>query len=115
VGFLMGLLRLAVDTPVALKMEGFENGWIEGSFPWIVNHIYFQYYSLLIFLVSIAAMVIVSYVTPAPSEERLKGLTFGTLTDEHRRESRASWSAADVIASGVVMAAIIAAYVYFRG
>jgi SSS family solute:Na+ symporter len=115
VGFLMGLLRLVVDTPVALKLQGFENGWTEGSFPWIVNQIYFQYYSLLIFLVSIAAMVLVSYVTPAPSEEKLRGLTFGTLTEDHRRESRASWSAADVIASGVVMAAIIAAYIYFRG
>ncbi|HEY3393312.1 MAG TPA: sodium:solute symporter [Lacipirellulaceae bacterium] len=115
VGFLMGLLRLAVDTPVSLKMEGFENGWTEGSFAWIVNRVYFQYYSLLIFLVSIASMVIVSYATPAPSEDRLKGLTFGTLTREHRQESRASWSAVDVIASTVVMAAIIAAYVYFRG
>jgi SSS family solute:Na+ symporter len=115
IGFLMGLLRLVVDTPVALKLQGFENGWTEGSFPWIVNQIYFQYYSLLIFLVSIAAMVIISYVTPAPSEEKLRGLTFGTLTEEHRRESRASWSAADVIASCVVMVAIIAAYIYFRG
>jgi SSS family solute:Na+ symporter len=115
VGFLMGLLRLFVDTPVALGMQGYENGWTEGSFPWIVNQIYFQYYSLLIFLVSIVAMVIVSYITSAPSEEKLHGLTFGTLTEEHRRESRASWSAADVIASCVVMAAIIAAYIYFRG
>jgi solute:Na+ symporter, SSS family len=115
VGFLMGLLRLAIDTPVALRMEGFENGWTAGSFPWIVNKIYFQYYSLLIFLASIAAMVVVSYATPAPAEERLRGLTFGTLTEDDRRESRGSWSAVDVIASGVVLAAILAAYVYFSG
>jgi SSS family solute:Na+ symporter len=115
VGFLMGLVRLAVDTPVALKLEGYENGWAAGSFAWIVNKIYFQYYSLLIFLVSIVVMVVVSYATAAPSEERLHGLTFGTLTAEHRRESRASWSAADVVASCVVLAAIAAAYVYFSG
>jgi SSS family solute:Na+ symporter len=115
VGFLLGVLRLAVDTPVALKLEGYENGWTEGSFAWIVNKIYFQYYSLLIFIVSIVAMVIVSYLTTAPDEERIRGLTFGTLTEEHRRESRASWSAADVLASLVVMAAIFVAYVYFSG
>jgi SSS family solute:Na+ symporter len=115
VGFLMGLLRLAVDTPVALKLEGYQNGWAEGSFPWIVNMIYFQYYSLLIFIVSMVAMVIVSYATAAPAEERIRGLTYGTLTEAHRRESRASWSAVDVIGSCVVMAAIIAAYVYFSG
>jgi SSS family solute:Na+ symporter len=114
-GFVMGLLRLAVDTPVALKLEGYQNGWTEGSFAWIVNKIYFQYYSLLIFIVSIVAMVIVSFMTSAPSEDRIHGLTFGTLTEEHRRESRASWSGFDVIASCVVMAAIVAAYLYFSG
>jgi solute:Na+ symporter, SSS family len=115
VGFLMGVLRLAIDTPVALKLQGYENGWTEGSFAWIVNKIYFQYYSLLIFIVSILAMVIVSYATSPPSEERLHGLTFGTLTDEHRRESRESWGTGDVLASIAVLAAIIAAYVYFSG
>jgi SSS family solute:Na+ symporter len=115
VGFLMGLLRLAVDTPVALKLQGYENGWTAGTFPWIVNNIYFQYYSLLIFIVAILVMVIVSYATSAPSDERISGLTYGTLTDEHRRESRASWSGIDVVASIAVLAAILAAYLYFRG
>ncbi len=120
VGFLMGLARLAVDTPVALKLFGVNEsgdaiGYDSGTLPWIVNKIYFQYYSLLIFLVSMLAMIVVSYLTAAPSEERIRGLTFGTLTAEHRRESRSSWSAGDVIASGVVLAAIGAAYLYFRG
>lgn len=115
VGFLMGLFRLAIDTPVALKLQGYENGWGEGSFAWIVNQIYFQYYSLLIFLVSIVVMVMVSYATAAPSDEKISGLTYGTLTDEHRRESRASWSAIDVLASLAVLAAIAAAYIYFSG
>jgi SSS family solute:Na+ symporter len=60
-------------------------------------------------------MVVISYLTAPPAEERLRGLTFGTLTAEHRRESRSSWSAVDVTASCVVLGAIIAAYVYFSG
>src|SRR6478609_799062 len=56
VGFALGAFRLAIDTPVTLKMAGFENGYPEGSFFWIVNHIYFQYYSLFITVVSIAVM-----------------------------------------------------------
>jgi solute:Na+ symporter, SSS family len=115
IGFLMGVLRLVVDTPVALKLNGYENGWTEGSFAWIVNKIYFQYYSLLIFIVSCVVMVVVSYLTSAPSDEKISGLTFGTLTDEHRRESRASWGTGDVLASIAVLIAIIAAYTYFRG
>jgi solute:Na+ symporter, SSS family len=115
VGFALGLWRLAIDTPVALQWEGYARGYAPGSLSFIINNMYFQYFSLLIFLASSIVMVVVSYLTPAPSEERIRGLTYGTLTEEHRRESRASWSAVEVIASGAVLVAIIAAYIYFRG
>jgi SSS family solute:Na+ symporter len=115
VGFLLGLFRLAVDTPVTLGLAGYERGYAEGSFLWIVNNVYFQYYSVLIFFVSAAAMVIVSYMTPAPADEHLKDLTFGTLTDEHRRESRSSWGRAEVVWSCVTLVLILAAYLYFNG
>jgi SSS family solute:Na+ symporter len=115
VGFLMGLFRLAVDTPVTLRMAGYEGGYAEGSLLWIVNNIYFQYYSVLIFLVSAAAMVIVSHMTEPPAEEKLKDLTFATMTEEHRRESRASWGASEVAWSCVTLVLILAAYLYFNG
>ena len=50
VGFLLGIFRLAVDTPVSLGLGGFENGYAEGSFLWIINNIYFQYFSVRIFI-----------------------------------------------------------------
>jgi len=112
VGFILGLFRLAVDTPVKM-IKGFS--YAEGSFFWIVNNMYFQYYSLLIFLVCIGVMVLVSYMTEEPAYDKIKGLTYGTLTEEDRRQSRLSWNKWDVIASCAVMAAIIAAYLYFRG
>jgi solute:Na+ symporter, SSS family len=37
------------------------------------------------------------------------------VTEEHRRESRASWSINEVAASGLVLLMILAAYVYFSG
>jgi solute:Na+ symporter, SSS family len=115
VGFLLGAFRLMVDTPVSLGLGGLTAGYAQGSFLWIVNNIYFQYYSLFIFVVSAVTMVVVSYLTPAPAEERLVGLTFATVTPEQRRESRASWSRGDVVASGIVLILILAAYLYFRG
>jgi solute:Na+ symporter, SSS family len=115
VGFILGAFRLAVDTPVSMHMAGFENGYAQGSFLWIVNNIYFQYYSLLVFLVSVAVMIGVSYATEAPAEAKLTGLTFATVTAEHRAESRSSWNRWDVIASAVVVLMILAAYLYFRG
>jgi solute:Na+ symporter, SSS family len=115
IGFLLGVFRLAVDTPVQLKLAGFENGYPHGSFLWIVNNIYFQYYSVLICLVSAAAMIGVSYATSAPSLERINGLTFGTITAEQRQKTRASWAWTDVLMSGLVLAGIAAAYIYFIG
>jgi SSS family solute:Na+ symporter len=122
VGFVLGVFRLAVDTPVALKdaeffqrLFGGFDGYAEGSLLWIVHHIYFQYYSLFIFLVCVIVMIVVSWWTSAPSYERLSGLTYGTLNEEHRRLSRGSWDWRDVTASVAVLAVILAAYLYFRG
>jgi SSS family solute:Na+ symporter len=111
-GFSLGLFRLAVDTPVKL-IGGFT--YAKGSFLWIVNHIFFQYYSLVIFVVSIIVMIVVSYLSAPPSYEKISGLTYGTVTEEQRKESRASWQARDVLSSAIVLALIIAAYLYFRG
>jgi SSS family solute:Na+ symporter len=115
VGFVIGVFRLVVDTPVSLRLAGYENGYSYGSFLWVVNNIYFQYYSVLITLISLIVMVVVSYATAPPSEAQLTGLTYATITPEQRRESRASWSAIEVIGSAVVISAIVGAYLYFNG
>ncbi|HQU71493.1 MAG TPA: sodium:solute symporter [Calditrichia bacterium] len=112
VGFILGLFRLAVDTPVKL-IDGF--AYETGSFLWIVNNTFFQYYSLIIFLVCVAVMIIVSYMTEEPDYEQISGLTYGTLTAEHRESSRSSWTMADILSSGLVLVLILAAYLYFTG
>ncbi len=111
-GFALGLIRLAIDTPVKLLQDF---SYQEGSFLWIMNNIFFQYYSLFIFIVCIGIMVIVSYLTEEPSYEKISGLTYGTVTLEHKKESRASWSAGDVVASALVLILILCAYLYFTG
>jgi len=111
VGFLMGLFRLAVDTPVALSGYQYE----EGSFFWIVNNIFFQYYSLLIFLVSAIVMVVVSKRTPAPDYAKIAGLAYGTVSEEDKAFVKASYTKGDVYWSVLVCVLIIAAYVYFSG
>ena len=111
-GFSLGLIRLAIDTPVKLG-NGFT--YTKDSFLWIINNIFFQYYSLLIFIVSLVVMFVVSYMTEAPSYERITGLTFGTLTAAHKKESKDSWNKWDVAASVLVIILIVSAYLYFVG
>ena len=115
VGFILGTFRMLVDTPVTMKMQGFENGYASGSFLWICSNIYFQYFSVLITIVSAVVMVTVSYMTPAPLESKIQGLTFATQTAEQRGISRASWTKWDVAGSCLVLFLILLAYLYFRG
>jgi SSS family solute:Na+ symporter len=115
VGFAVGIFRMAVDTPVTLALAGFERGYPEGSFLWIVNNIYFQYFSVLITLVSAVVMVVVSYLTPAPDYARIRSLTFETASPEDRRRTRESWSSVDLAGSAIVLLCIVGAYIYFRG
>jgi SSS family solute:Na+ symporter len=115
VGFAMGLFRMLVDTPVTLRLAGFENGYAPGSLLWICNNIYFQYFSVLITLVSAAVMVGVSFATAPPDETRIRSLTFGTETAEDRARTRAGWNFRDVAASAFILVCILGAYLYFRG
>jgi SSS family solute:Na+ symporter len=115
VGFLMGLFRLGVDTPVTLGMAGYEGGYAEGSFLWIVNNIYFQYFSVLITIVSAIVMVVVSHLTAEPDYDKIKGLTYGTATAEQSLQTTASWSWREVVESAVVLTCILGAYLYFNG
>jgi SSS family solute:Na+ symporter len=115
VGFALGLFRMIVDTPITMGLAGFELGYPEGSFLWIVNNIYFQYFSVLITIVSALVMIVVSHMTAAPEERAIRSLTYETTTEEDRRRTRASWNWHDVSASAVVLIGILAAYLYFRG
>ncbi len=112
VGFLLGLFRLAIDTPVKLLTDFH---YEEGTFLWIVNNMFFQYYSIVILIVCAITMVGVSFITKAPDYKAISGLTFGTITAEHREESRRSWGTVDLVASALVLVAIVAAYLYFTG
>jgi SSS family solute:Na+ symporter len=111
-GFGLGLFRLAIDTPVKLG-HGFT--YAKGSFLWIMNNIFFQYYSLLIFIVCVIVMFAVSYLTEAPDYAKMSGITFGTTTDEQNKENRKTWNYWDVAFSALVCALILAVYMYFVG
>lgn len=111
-GFGLGLFRLAIDTPVKLG-TGFT--YAKGSFLWIMNNIFFQYYSILICIACVIVMFVVSYMTEAPDYAKMSGITFGTTTDEQKSENRKTWNYWDVAASVLVCVLILAVYMYFVG
>jgi len=113
IGFVVGLFRMLVDTPVTMSNGTFK--YTEGSFLWIINNINFQYFSILITIISAVVMVVVSYLTEVPDARQISGLTFATATAEDKAKTRSSWGAKEVIFSLFIMACITFAYVYFRG
>jgi SSS family solute:Na+ symporter len=113
---------MLVDTPITLGSFGYEDaaktiakGYPHGSFLWIINNINFQYFSILITIISAVVMVVVSYMTSAPDYNKIKNLSFGTVTAEHRAESAKSWGPLEVAASIFVLVVILGGYLYFRG
>jgi SSS family solute:Na+ symporter len=112
VGFILGIFRLVVDTPVKL-FDGFS--YAQGSLLWIVNNTYFQYYSLLITVICVVVMIAVSYGSEKPAYNAIQGLTFSTMTDQDRLETRKSWDYRDVLTSVMVLLMILAAYLFFTG
>jgi len=115
VGFILGIFRMIVDTPVTLGLGGLQNGYPNGSFLWFVNNMYFQYFSVLIAIISAIVMIGVSYATTEPSDASIKNLTFATTSAEENAITRASWTWREVAGSILVLVCILGAYIYFRG
>ncbi|MFC1569565.1 sodium:solute symporter [bacterium] len=102
-GFILGMIKLTLET-VAKGADGF---W--GS----VADFNFLYFAPLLFAFSVVLMIVVSLLTKAPSEEQLQGLTFASLTDKDKKESRASWNKWDVIHTIIILSIIVVVMIYF--
>ena len=122
-GFLMGMTRLGSEIlSKAVAPGGFAEGnamltaWFgNGTFLHALATINFLYFSMILFAISVAIIVGVSLMTAPPSAERIRGLTYATVTAENREETRASWNVWDVLHTAIVLGLILAAYLYFTG
>jgi len=104
-GFGIGMLRL-----VAELNKTHLSGWL-----YTFATIQFLHFAILLFVLSIAIMVIVSLLTKAPSDEHLNGLTYATTAAADRASSRASWNKMDVVHSVIIVGIIIMIFAYFTG
>jgi SSS family solute:Na+ symporter len=65
------------------------------------------------FLFCIIVIIVVSLLTKAPAPEQIKGLVFGTASEEQKAETRASWDKWDIIHTVIILAITAAFYWYF--
>lgn len=105
VGFIIGVAKLT--------MQLFADKLPEGGVLYQFATMNFLYFCIYLFLFSATWMVIVSLLTPKPTEAHLNGLTFATTVAEDKAASRASWNWLDVVLSLIVVAIILAVMLYF--
>lgn len=104
VGFILGILKLTLQMLTDQLPAGILYDFAT------INFLYFCIY---LFLISVAIMVIVSLATPPPPAAQIEGLTFATTVAEDKAASRASWNTLDVVLSLIVVAIIVAVFIYF--
>lgn len=113
-GLIVGLTRLGAKVYYG-GILGLEQGAGDGS-NWF-QYVFFDYNWLFfcgwMLLFCCAVVIIVSLLTPAPAENKIKGLVFGTATPEQVEATRKSWNKWDVIHSAIILGITAAFYYYF--
>ena len=73
----------------------------------------FAHMAIFMFLFSVALCISVSLATSPPDYKRISGLSFGTLTKEHKLENKGSYDTIDVVLSVVLVAIVVGILMYF--
>jgi SSS family solute:Na+ symporter len=102
-GFLLGMGRLFTEI---IKED------LSGLLYTYAN-LNFLHFCIFLFLVCIVVMIGVSLLTPAPTFEKIKGLTYATTVAEDKARSRASWNTKDVFLSVIIIVILALVLLYF--
>ena len=110
IGFGIGLVRLTLDTIKTFSPDTTYSGFWKS-----IQDIPFSHFAIVMFVICIAILIIVSLFTAKPSEEKLAGLTFGTLSKEQLAANRNSYNIWDIVASVGIILIIAGILIYFTG
>jgi SSS family solute:Na+ symporter len=106
-GFVLGMIKLTlqafygkgkIEQPAVLASIGDFN---------------FLYATGVLFAISAVIMVVVSFMTPAPPIEKIRGLTYGGIHSEAGDEIKASWDFGNKLMAFLILALVGGMYLYF--
>jgi solute:Na+ symporter, SSS family len=116
VGAFGGFFRLGLDLVIDRPLKDGRATAAQLQEKWGIlfnlDQIHWLYYAEGLLVVTAVLLVVISLLTPAPPKEKEKYTALGT-TPEEKAASRASWNKWDVIHSGVIVAVVVAFYLYF--
>jgi len=108
-GFVLGMLKLTIQT-----FYGTGAGKIHDPaiLAWI-GDFNFLYATGIMFLASIIIMVVASFMTPAQPEEKIRGLTYGSIRETSSEEIKRSWDLGNKAMAGAILVLVLGMYLYF--
>ena len=107
IGFVLGMIKLTLQT---LTQSG---AMAETGVLGAIGAFNGYYFAGVLFVISVALVVGLSLATAPPPEDRLRGLTYATVSPEEREENRTSGGRASVIGTFVVLGLVLGVYLYF--
>ena len=104
IGFILGMLKLVIQA--FFGAEKISNPTILS----MIGDFNFLYFSGVLFLISVVIIILVSYKTSPPDQQKIHGLTFSTIDHE---VIRSSWNTKDVVATIIILGLVATLYIYF--
>ena len=89
------------------------SGQFVDNFMFAFATVNFSHMAILMFIFSVLLCITVSILTSPPDYSKISGLSYGTLTANHRKENSESYDTVDVILSIILIIIVVAILSYF--
>ena len=109
-GFVLGMVKLTIQAIYGTVDVG---KLTNPAFLAAIGDFNFLYASGVLFVISIVIVVVVSLMTAAPSEEKVAGLTYATVSGADKADYKAGIGLWDILGTVVTLALVIGMYLYF--
>jgi SSS family solute:Na+ symporter len=107
VGFVLGMAKLTI--------QGFYGATKIANPAWLaaIGDFNFLYTTGVLFVISAVVMIVASFLTPAQSEEKIRGLTYGSVHEIAGEEIKQSWDLGNKVMVGLILVLVLGMYTYF--
>jgi SSS family solute:Na+ symporter len=107
VGFVLGMAKLSI--------QGFYGAAKIANPAWLaaIGDFNFLYTTGVLFVISAVVMIVASFLTPAQAEEKIRGLTYGSVHEIAGEEIKQSWDLGNKVMVGLILVLVLGMYTYF--
>jgi len=109
VGFVLGMIKLTLQSFFGAAEGKASNP----AFLAAIGDFNFLYATGVLMLISVVVMIVVSLMTPAPAEEKTRGLTYGSIHHLAADEIHNSWDWGNKLMAGLILLLVGGMYLYF--